>query len=69
MLGFHAEALTTQISFSDDELESAKWFTRSEVMAAMKGEANAPLNLPFKGSLAYVLVDAWLHDKRWHNKL
>ncbi|KAG0765273.1 hypothetical protein G6F29_007656 [Rhizopus arrhizus] len=69
MLGFHAEAVSTDISFADDELESARWFTRSEVIAAAKGNENATFSLPSKGSLAYTLVNSWLNDKKWQNKL
>lgn len=69
MLGFHAEAVSTDISFADDELESARWFTRSEVMAAAKGNENATFSLPSKGSLAYTLINSWLNDKKWQNKL
>ena len=32
MLGFHAEAKTTEIFRRDDELEDAQWFSRDDVM-------------------------------------
>lgn len=72
MLGFIAEAVSTDISFADDELESAAWFTRSEVLAAIKGEKGASFFIPSKGALASTLVRAWLYDKKWqtsHAKL
>lgn len=65
MLGFIAEASSTDIHFSDDELESAQWFTRSEVIAALKGDLSSSFSMAPKGSLASTLVHAWINDKKW----
>ncbi|CEP07912.1 hypothetical protein [Parasitella parasitica] len=65
MLGFIAEAVSTDIHFRDDELESAQWFTRTEVIAALKGDLNATFSMAPKGSLASTLVHAWVNDKKW----
>jgi NAD+ diphosphatase len=67
MLGFIAEAVSTDITFADDELESAEWFTRAEVTAALKNEPNAKFSMAPKGSLASTLVHAWIEDKKWQN--
>ena len=56
MLGFHAEAKTTEIFRRDDELEDAQWFSRDELMnfrALGKG-------LPSKDSIARRLIEDWL---------
>ncbi|EPB86877.1 hypothetical protein HMPREF1544_06303 [Mucor circinelloides 1006PhL] len=65
MLGFIAEAVSTDIHFRDDELESAQWFTRSEVIAAVKGDLGSTFSMAPKGSLASTLVHAWINDKKW----
>ncbi|MEO9900539.1 NAD(+) diphosphatase [Nisaea sp.] len=56
MLGFHAEAKTSEIIRRDDELEDAQWFSRDELMnfrALGKG-------LPSKDSIARRLIEDWL---------
>ncbi len=52
MLGFTAHALTHTIELRDDELEDARWFTRSEVAAG------APL-LPPSQSISFSLIEHW----------
>ncbi len=54
MLGFHAEAETTDIVLNDAELEDARWFTREELHSGWP-------KLPFRISIARRLVDHWLH--------
>ena len=53
MLGFHAEATSSEIRLNDAELEDARWFTREDLRSGF------PL-LPFRISIARRLVDAWL---------
>ena len=56
MLGFYAEAKTTDIFRRDDELEDAQWFSRDDLMnfqALGKG-------LPRKDSIARRLIEDWL---------
>lgn len=53
MLGFHAEATSSDIRLNDAELEDARWFTREELRSGF------PL-LPFRISIARRLVDHWL---------
>jgi len=52
MLGFRAEALTTEIRLRDRELEDARWFHRDE----LKGGSM----MPFSQSIAYRLIQEWL---------
>lgn len=53
MLGFMAEATSTEIALNDSELEDAQWFTRKELRSGFP-------KLPFRISIARRLVDHWL---------
>jgi len=55
MLGFMAEAESTDIHLNDGELEDAQWFTRKELRSGFP-------KLPFRISIARRLVDHWLDD-------
>ncbi|MEE4186165.1 MAG: NAD(+) diphosphatase [Gammaproteobacteria bacterium] len=52
MIGFHAEALSTDIRLNDAELADAGWFTREQIAA---GE----VVLPPEASIAFQLIAAW----------
>ena len=54
MLGFVAEATTTDIELHDGELEEARWFTRDELLSGSR-------KLPFQISIARRLVDHWIN--------
>ncbi|HNP36824.1 MAG TPA: NAD(+) diphosphatase [Woeseiaceae bacterium] len=53
MLGFFADATSTEIVMNDGELEDAAWFTRKELRSGYP-------KLPFRISIARRLVDHWL---------
>ncbi len=53
MLGFIAEAVSTEIVLNDAELEDARWFTREELGSDFP-------KLPFRVSIARRLVDHWI---------
>ena len=53
MLGFIAQAATTEISLNDGELEDARWFTREDLRSDFP-------KLPFRISIARRLVDHWI---------
>jgi len=53
MLGFTAEATTTDIELNDGELEDARWFPREDLLSDFP-------KLPFRISIARRLVDDWL---------
>ncbi len=53
MLGFIAEATSSDIILNDGELEDAQWFTREQL------RSNFP-KLPFRISIARRLVDHWI---------
>jgi len=52
MLGFRAEALSTQIRLGDAELEDARWFHRDELRGGSM--------MPFAQSIAHRLIHEWL---------
>lgn len=68
MLGFIAEAVSTDIKLEDKELEKATWFTRSEVLAALNGESTAPFTLPPSSAIAYQLIKTWATEKAWTSR-
>jgi NAD+ diphosphatase len=52
MIGFHAQALSTDIRLNDAELEAAGWFTREQIAAGQ-------VVLPPEASIAFQLIAAW----------
>ena len=61
MLGFEAEAGPDEPRCASDELEDARWFTRAEVGAALRGEGGAG-GLQLSPSVS---ISRWLIE-RWH---
>jgi NAD+ diphosphatase len=61
MLGCSARALGDELTIDTTELDDARWFTRSEVAAALAGEADASFLPPPPFAVARTLLDAWLH--------
>jgi len=60
MTAFFADAVTTDITLRDNELEDAKWFTRDEVRLALKGDPEAGFNCAPPLAIAHHLLKAWL---------
>lgn len=56
MLGFTGKALASDIRLNDQELEDARWFTREDIVAALK---RGEVRLPGKISIAYRLIEDW----------
>ena len=54
MLGFTAEATSSDIALNDGELEDARWFTREQLRSEFP-------KLPFRISIARRLVDNWIN--------
>ena len=60
MLGFNAQAITTEIICRDKELTEARWFSRAEIIRmSRKHEMLPPANL----SISRWLIDCWLSEK------
>ena len=56
MLGFHAEALSQEITIDPAELRDARWFTREEI----RNPESAGFSLPRVDSIARRLIEDWL---------
>lgn len=54
MLGFAADASSSEIRLNDGELEDARWFTRKEMKSGFP-------KLPYRLSIARRLVDDWIN--------
>ncbi len=60
MLGCIGEALSSEISFEDDELEACKWCDRAEVRQMIDGTHPEGHRIPPSFSIAYHLIAGWL---------
>jgi len=56
MLGFTAEATSSDIELNDGELDDARWFTRADLRSDFP-------KLPFRISIARRLVDQWIEQE------
>lgn len=59
MLGYLAEASSTEINLNDAELEHAHWLTRADIAARMKAKK---LRLPPPVSISYRLIETWFNE-------
>jgi NAD+ diphosphatase len=57
MLGFHASARSTRIEVDHSELEDARWFEKSWLLAHQDDEE---FRLPRRDSIARRLLEDWL---------
>ncbi|MDQ1083835.1 MULTISPECIES: NAD(+) diphosphatase [Microbacterium] len=61
MLGFRAEVVDDSDARPDgEEIVDVRWFTRDQVGAALRGEAD--VQLPGTASIAHRLIDDWYRD-------
>jgi NAD+ diphosphatase len=60
MLGFHAHALTTEITVDYGELEDARWVERGWLLSHTDDDG---FRLPRLDSIARRLVEDWLYDR------
>ena len=58
VLGFHAQALTTEITVDFGELEDARWVERGWLLSHTDDDT---FRLPRRDSIARRLVEDWLH--------
>ena len=61
MLGFFAEAEIGELKLSEDELNDARWFSRSEIGLAM--DDSQWFKLPPRISIARRLVEDWARQE------
>jgi NAD+ diphosphatase len=57
MLGFPADAASSEIAVNRAELEDAGWFTRAELLASPENDV---FRLPRRDSIARRLIESWL---------
>jgi len=63
MLGFQADATTTDIQCDPHELEDAKWFTREQIRSfGIWGDGGEGFKLPRTDSIAGLLIQRWLES-------
>jgi NAD+ diphosphatase len=60
MLGFHAEAETTEIAVDYGELEDSRWFERQWIKDHVDDDS---FRLPRRDSIARMLVEDWLYGR------
>ncbi len=60
MLGFHAEARTTEITIDYGELEDARWFTRDWLISHADDDS---FRMPRLDLIARRLIEDWLHGR------
>lgn len=58
MLGFRADVGNEPLAFDRNELEDARWFRRDEIARFR----SLGLRLPFRGTIARALIEAWLAE-------
>ncbi len=64
MVGFTASAQTHDIRIDEKEIADARWFTRADILAALKGPApDAPLLLPPDIAIARHLIADWAYGR------
>jgi NAD+ diphosphatase len=59
MIGCHAEAVSSEVTPDEDELEACRWFDRAEVRSMMAGTHPDGLTTPVPIAIAHHLIRAW----------
>ena len=62
MIGCTAQATGDSLTIDHEELDDARWFTRSEVAAALSGSRDSAFLPPPRFAIARTLIDHWLGD-------
>jgi NAD+ diphosphatase len=60
MIGAHARALDDSLTIDKLELDDARWFTREDVIAALKADDAAPFLPPPPSAIARTLLEHWV---------
>ena len=59
MIGAHAVATSAALTIDIHELDDARWFSRAEVEAALRGDADALFLPPPRFAIAHTLLERW----------
>lgn len=60
MIGAHSDAIDDSLTIDTNELDDARWFDRSDVVAALNHEPDAPFQAPPPSAIARTLLEAWV---------
>ena len=60
MIGCTARATGDALTIDYTELDDARWFTREDVEAAVRGDGHAPFQAPPRHAIARTLLEHWL---------
>ncbi len=63
MIGFHGEALTTDLNVDYEEMEDCQWFSKEETLMMLRGEAESGLFCPPDISIAHYLIKKFVEEK------
>ena len=64
MMGCFANAETTKINLDPDELEEARWFTRTQIREMVNSwQDQSKLRMPAPLAIAHQLAAAWLRGE------
>jgi NAD+ diphosphatase len=63
MIGCHAEALTREIVVDREELEDARWFSKTEVETMLMHRHPDGLTTPPPVAIAHHIIRAWVDDE------
>jgi NAD+ diphosphatase len=61
MIGCYAEALDEELALDKDELESGRWFSRSEIIEMLGGNHPEGWILPPPQAIATLLIEDWVN--------
>jgi NAD+ diphosphatase len=64
MIGAHAEALNDSLAIDTNELDDARWFSREEVIAALRHDEGTAFQAPPRSAIARTLLEAWVNGLR-----
>jgi NAD+ diphosphatase len=59
MLGCYAQALTRDFQIDGNEIEDARWLTKTEVRARLAGSITDDMTLPVAIAIAHHLIRDW----------
>ena len=59
MIGATCSATSDSLTIDHDELDDARWFSRTEVLAALAGDPSAPFIAPPRFAIAHTLIERW----------
>jgi NAD+ diphosphatase len=62
MIGCRGTALSDEIEIDPEEIEAARWVTRSELLTVFAG-THPEIRPARRGAIAHFLMDAWLADR------